>query len=57
MRKETEDWWNGFSEKEKQEIKDKYHKYFKFEIVKDLSFSEKRTAFVLIERGQINVSF
>ena len=51
------EWWSNLLEHEKEEVKLKFHEHFKFGLIKKLSLGEIRTAYVLIKREEMQVSF
>lgn len=52
--KEEYIWWNSLNEHQQQSIKKEYHLYFQFALIKDLSESDIRIAFVLVSKGELN---
>ena len=48
-------WWNDLTQSEQNRVKYKYHEYFKFQVVKDLTQFEIRIAFVLINKNEIKI--
>ena len=57
MEHKHKEWWSSLLSHQKEEVKIKFHEHFEFGLIKKLSLGEIRTAYILIMRGEIQVSF